>query len=159
VEALVQLLGSCSVIKCNDLGCWMMNNETETIIVKTFFNNRIQDRVLYELASPKKRQDALQRLSSEERFLDKSCMIEIPKPNSDYEQIEEILKKHGAGKKCYAISSRESIDGQELPLKTALSLAVGYGMPSLISCVPYKLAYFEGEQAFGPPKRYILVKK
>jgi hypothetical protein len=137
----------------------MMNIEIEKIIVKTFFVNRIQDRVLFELASPTKRKNALQRLSSEERFLEKRFMIEIPKPNSDYEQIEEILKKHGAGKMCYAISSRESIDGQELPLKTALSSAVGYGMPSLISCIPFKLGYYEGEQAFGPPKRYILIKE
>lgn len=36
-----------------------MNKEVETIIVKTFFEKRIQERVLFELSAPKKRKDAI----------------------------------------------------------------------------------------------------
>jgi hypothetical protein len=39
-----------------------MNKEIEEIIVKSFFNKRIQQRVLFELSSPKKRWDALRGL-------------------------------------------------------------------------------------------------
>jgi hypothetical protein len=83
-------------------------------------------------------------------------MIEIPKPNSCADDIAELLKQHGAGKQCYAISFNEDIDGKDLPLLTALEHAVGYGFPSLIVCIPDKLAYFEAEQVYGPPPRYIL---
>lgn len=67
-----------------------------------------------------------------------------------------MLTKLGAEDYCYAISSNEEIDGKHLPLNYALEQAVGYGMPSFISCIPNKLAYFESEQGFGPPKRFIL---
>jgi hypothetical protein len=29
-------------------------------------------------------------------------------------------------------------------------------MPSIVSCIPGKLAYFEAEQENGPPPRFIL---
>jgi hypothetical protein len=66
------------------------------------------------------------------------------------------LKNHGAGESCYSISDSEEIDGKELPLLTALEKAVGYGMPSIVSCIPGKLSFFEAEQDYGPPPRFIL---
>ncbi|WP_312475720.1 hypothetical protein [Neobacillus sp.] len=86
-------------------------------------------------------------------------MIEIPKPNSTSEEIAEILKRYGAGESCYSISSNETIDGKNLPLLTALEQAVGYGMPSIVLCIPGTLAYFEAEQDYGPPTRFLLKKK
>lgn len=83
-------------------------------------------------------------------------MIEIPKPNSNPEKIAEIMKMHGAGEICYSISWCEEIDGKELPLLMALEKAVGFGMPSIVSCIPGKLAYFEAEQEYGAPPRFIL---
>jgi hypothetical protein len=62
----------------------------------------------------------------------------------------------GAGDFYYAISFHEEIDGKHSPLDYALEKAVGFGMPSLISCLPDRLAYFESEQVFGPPERFIL---
>jgi hypothetical protein len=135
-----------------------MNKEIEEIIVKSFFTKRLQDRVLFELFSKKdKRQDALDRLCHNYRTtLRKEYMIEIPKPNSDYEEIAELLKRYGAGDTCYSISWSETIDGKELPLLAALEKAVGYGMPSIISCIPGKLAFFEAEQEVLPSPRFIL---
>jgi hypothetical protein len=51
------------------------------------------------------------------------------------------------------------LDGKESLLTPALEKVVGSGMPTLISCIPNKLLYFEGEQVNGPPPRYILMKK
>lgn len=137
-----------------------MNSDLETIIVKTFFEKRIQERVLFELFSPKKRKDAIGRLNHHyKKTLNEKYMIEIPKPNSNYLHIADLLKKHGAGDKCYVISWSDCIDGQELSLMTALEKAVGLGMPTLISCSPNKLIYFEAEQGFGSPSRYIIIKE
>lgn len=133
-----------------------MNKELESIIVKTFFEKRIQDRVLFELCSSKKRKDALSRLCHNyKQTLNENYMIEIPKPNFSYLDIDALLKKNGASVNCYIISWNEDMDGKELPLTIALEKEVGSGMPTLISCIPNKLLYFEAEQVNGPPPRYI----
>ncbi len=134
-----------------------MNKKVEEILIKSFITKRIQDRVLFELFSKKKRLDALQRLNHNYlETLRNEFLIDIPKPNSNPDEIARILKKHGAGEFCYSISWSETIDGKELPLVTALEKAVGLGMPSIISCIPGKLAYFEAEQEVGSPPRFIL---
>lgn len=136
-----------------------MDKELEEIIVKSFFNKRIQQRVLFELFSPKKRRDAIHRLSNYSITLRNEFMFEIPKPNSDPEEIEKLLKKQGAGNDCYAMSCNDTIDGKHMCLTSALEVAVGEGFPSLISCDAGKLAYFEAEQSYGPPPRFILKRK
>jgi hypothetical protein len=134
-----------------------MDKEQEEITVKSFFVKRIRERVMFELSSPKRRIDALSRLCHRPDItLIEKYMIEIPKPNSDPLDIEDLLKSYGAGNTCYVISYNKEIDGKHLPLRSALKSAVGFGMPSLISCIPGRLAYFEAEQENGPPPRYIL---
>ncbi|SNT49388.1 hypothetical protein SAMN05444672_13344 [Bacillus sp. OK838] len=130
----------------------------EKTIVKSFFTKRLQDRILFELSSAKKRKDALSRLCHSYRTtLREEYIIEIPKPNSDPADIAKLLKQNGAD--CYVISWDEDIDGKELPLLTALEKAVGMGMPSIISCIPNKLAYFEAEQEALPSPRFLLKRK
>lgn len=134
-----------------------MNKEIEEVIVKTFFKKRIQQRILFELSSPTKRYDAFGRRND---FICTELMFEIPKPNSDPEEIEKLLKKQGAGNKCYVITSAESdIDGKELPLIKALEDLIWTGLPFIISCIPNQLAYYQGEQAYGSPQRYILKRQ
>jgi len=137
-----------------------LNKEIEKIIVKSFFAKRIQDRVLFELSSAKKRKDALSRLCHTYRTtLKEDYMITIEKPNSDPAEIVSLLKKNGAGDTCYVISWDEEMDGKELPLLTALENAVGMGMPSIVSCIPNKLAYFQAEQEVLPSPRFMLQRK
>ncbi|MFF2450749.1 hypothetical protein ACFVSW_27355 [Neobacillus sp. NPDC058068] len=134
-----------------------MNKEIEEIIVKTFFNKKIQQRVLFELSSSKKRREAIGRLNH--NYLDtlrNEFMIEIPKPNSDPEEIEKLMKEQGAGQNCYVMSSHSGVDGKEFPLTTAIEELIWYGMPSIISCIHGKLAYFQAEQDYGPPPRFML---
>jgi hypothetical protein len=134
-----------------------MDKEQEEIIVKSFFNKRLQMRIMFELSSSKRRKDALSRLCHRyDVTLLKQYRIEIPKPNSDPSEIEALLKSYGAGKTCYLISWYEELDGKHLPLRTALEHAVGRGLPSLMSCTRGKLAYFEAEQEYGAPPRFIL---
>ncbi|MCK1985803.1 MULTISPECIES: hypothetical protein [Peribacillus] len=134
-----------------------MDKEMEKIIVKSFFTKRLQDRVLFELSSNKKRKDALSRLCHTYRTtLREEYIMEISKPNSDPVGIAKLLKQNGAGHSCYVISWDEDIDGMEIPLLTALEKVVGMGMPAIISCIPNKLAYFEAEQEVLPSPRFLL---
>ena len=74
--------------------------------------------------------------------------------------LEKLLKKQGAGNTCYVMTSLESdIDGKELPLIKALEDLIWSGSPFIISCIPHKLAYFQGEQSHGPPQRFILKRQ
>ena len=65
-----------------------------------------------------------------------------------------MLRSRGAGDSCYLVSEDPALDAQRLSLSEALNRIVGKGMGTLLSCVPGKLAYFEGE---GPSDRYILL--
>ncbi|AOH57460.1 hypothetical protein ABE28_024235 (plasmid) [Peribacillus muralis] len=134
-----------------------MDKEQEKRIVKRFFAKRIQDRVIFELSSEKKRVEALNRLCHNYgKTLLPEYMIEIPTPNSDYQEIATLLKKHGAPNHCYVISWNEEIDGKTLFLNEALKKVVGFGMPSIVSCIEGSLAYFEAEQEVGSPSRFLL---
>lgn len=135
-----------------------MDNHVEEVIVKNFFIKNRQNRIMYELSSPKKRIDAVWRLSSYHNILDVNFMIEIPKPNSNYMDIFKLLKNYGANDTAYVISFNSEFDGKHVDLECALKAHVGYGVPSLISCIPDKLLYYEGEQSYGPPPRLIFYK-
>ncbi|AFU13424.1 TPA: hypothetical protein QCY38_004575 [Bacillus toyonensis] len=134
-----------------------MDKKLEEIIVKSFFTKRLQNRVLFELSSSKKRKDAIGRLCHNYRTtLREEYMIEIPKPNSCPIDIGDLLKKHGAVDSCYAILWDTKIDGKTLPLLDALEAAVGMGMPSILYSITNQVAYFEAEQETLPSPRFIL---
>lgn len=84
------------------------------------------------------------------KYLDHRFVITLKPPNSDPSEIKRLLDIKGAASTCYAISSADSIDGCILPLANALEVAVGFGMPTILSCVPGRLAYLETEQVVGP---------
>ncbi len=56
----------------------------------------------------------------------------------------------GAPTNCYVMSER--IDGIEMELLAALEEVVGNGNGAILSCIPGRLGYFEGEWR----ERYIL---
>ena len=137
----------------------MSGSKKEEIFVKTFILRKRKERSLFELGSRKKRPKFLNKLSHGYMdTLDGRFMESIPVPNSDPSDIFNLLRKHGAPDLCYAISSNDDLDGKEVPLIEALQIAVGYGLPSILLCIPDKLAYFEAEQEIGPPPRYLLKK-
>ncbi len=66
--------------------------------------------------------------------------------------VLRILKRLGAPAVCYVMSSGSQLDRREMDLDDALTEIIGRGMGTFVSCVPGKLAYFEGEE---PSRRYI----
>jgi hypothetical protein len=67
--------------------------------------------------------------------------------------IARQLKARGAPTDCYLLSESTELDDKVLPLENALTMIVGRGLGTLLSCVPGRLAYYEGEEA---GERYIL---
>lgn len=137
-----------------------MNNRNQTIeesLVQAFVRSERRDRALFELGSSKKRGDFFNKLCH--RFttiLDERFMSVIPEPNSCSDDICNLLKAEGAPKTCYVMSSASDLDLQEVSLTEAMLKVVGLGLPSIVSCIPGKLAYFEAEQEAGASPRFIL---
>jgi hypothetical protein len=77
------------------------------------------------------------------------CQIENQKPQA----IHEVLRKMGAPRDCYVLSENDRDDAKRMGLLEALMGAIGYGIGTVISCIPSRLAFYEGE---GPGVRYIL---
>jgi hypothetical protein len=59
----------------------------------------------------------------------------------------------GAPGTCHVIGGE--CDSEDMELLTALKQVVGYGTGTVLSCIPGKLAYFEGEIR----ERFLLVRK
>lgn len=87
-----------------------------------------------------------------EEALNAAFKKSIPPKDQNIEGICALLKARGAPDLCRVISE---IDGRDMPLREALEATVGYGMGTLISCVPGRLGYFEGE---GKNARFLLEK-
>jgi len=68
--------------------------------------------------------------------------------------IYEQLRGRGAPSRCYVISTSD-LDGQEGELRETLERVVGSHEGTFISCIPGRLAYFEGEDE---NERYILMR-
>ena len=74
---------------------------------------------------------------------------------TDQERIGDILRREGAPATCYVLSEDTELDGRVMDLDVALGEIVGRGMGTFISCIPGRLAYFEGEE---PGERYLLMR-
>ncbi|WP_257140387.1 hypothetical protein, partial [Bacillus wiedmannii] len=135
------------------------DKEYEQLIVRSFFQKKIQDRIIFELTSPQKRMKALGRLAHNYDTILNSMYFEaIPKNMVYAEGISTQLKKYGANDFCYVMSLISEIDGSFMKLECAIEKVMWRGLPCLISCIPNKLLYFQSEQVSGSPERYILRK-
>ena len=126
------------------------NPSIEQSLFEAFITAQRRPRYLALLSSPRGRKRILGRLAHC-TDLDSSFARRVAETNP--EAITGLLRKHGAAKKCYVMSESGALDAQELDLEIAVSLTVGQGMGTLISCIPGELAYYEGEE---PGERYLL---
>lgn len=127
-----------------------MNHEEE--FVKAFIVPSKRARYLSLLESSKGRLKLIQGLDHL-NDLDLRYAKLIPAGQQSINNIEMILNQHKAPAFCHVMSSNSEIDNQNMSLHKALEKTVGQGMGTVISCIPGKLAYFEGEE---PNERYIL---
>jgi hypothetical protein len=129
----------------------------EETFVNAFVTKDYRDRLIFELR--KRRGHFLGRFCHGAlTYLDSRFVFAMSRPNSDPTEILRLLNSRGAERNCYAMSMSDDIDGRILPLAEALSVAVGLGLPTILSCVPGRLAYLETEQVAGPPDRFILFR-
>jgi hypothetical protein len=104
------------------------------------------------LSKPKRRSKILVKLPHF-RDLDLRYSFKIPSSLQTSKGIHVLLQKKGAPELCYIISTDPELDAKMKTLSEALDQIVGFSDGVLISCIPGRLGYYEGED---PSERYIL---
>ncbi len=119
----------------------------EEATIQAFVIKEKKQRYLEMLANPQKRAKLLDGLNHcsdlDERFTTPVCW---------HEALDE-LRKRGAPEQCHVISSISEFDGRDLPLAAALPLIEQGGWGAILSCIPWRLAYYFDECGF---RRWIL---
>ncbi len=133
----------------------LQSADHEQGVIRAFVQLDKQERFLGFLANPKNRKKFTKSLAHF-RWFDQRLATPIPwkvDPNAKLwerhlqgiENIYLLLASKGAGTTCWCISEDSEIDGRELDLRAGLEHVSGRGVGTILSCVPGKLAYFEGE--------------
>jgi hypothetical protein len=130
----------------------MTEIEHTSALVRAFLAPERQDRYLALLRSARGREKLRARLAHF-RDLDRRFARPISPAEHTSASITRLLRARGAPAMCVVLAEDPALDGREVPLEEALSAVVGRGMGAFVSCLPGRLAYFEGEE---PGERYLL---
>ena len=110
-----------------------------------FFVPGKRERYEEMIAHPKRRVKFLRELAHF-KSLDPRYKVPMLPKKLFPDQIAEILSQKGAPRSCWITSENSALDGREMPLLEALKEVVGRQMGTFLTCIPGRLAYFEGEE-------------
>ena len=128
-------------------------NPHESAFVESFIVKPRRERVLESLASSKNRHKFTSMFDHHGRsYIVPGCIRQVEPRYQHVSDLEQILRSMGAPATCHFIGGKH--DGEDLQLLAALREVVGYGIGTVLSCVPGKLAYFEAELR----DRFLLVR-
>ncbi len=114
-------------------------------LLARFFIPTKRERYVEMIGHAKKRSKFLRELAHF-KSLDPRYVLPMPPKKLFPEQIAAILTQKGAPQTCWVTSENPDLDGREMMLLEALKNVVGLQMGTFLSCVPGKLAYYEGEE-------------
>jgi hypothetical protein len=126
--------------------------DRETDVINTFVVSRKRERYIELLRSPKRRQDFLRQLYHFRDFIP-SRIVPLSKGLLTEDDVLAELCARGAGSTCYVISVDDKLDGQSGQLAEVIPQVFARMEGTIVSCVPGRLAYYEGEP---PQNRFIL---
>ena len=132
-----------------------LQSEHEQAMVRAFVVRGRQERFSLFLSSPKNREKLTKELAHF-RWFDGKFATAVPwkvdprlklwdRHLQGIQNVLRLLRSKGAAQTCWVISEDFQMDAQELQLEAALENVIGRGMGTILSCIPGKLAYFEGE--------------
>lgn len=134
-----------------------MNTTIEESFITTFLVRYKQERARFALRKKDKRRAFFRNFKVD--FLIQEKTVQLDKHEiSCRNDLIELLRSKGAPEQCYCMTFDSPYDGQEVSLIEAVEHLWGCGQ-LIISCIPGKLAYYEDEQEYGPPARYLLVSE
>jgi hypothetical protein len=117
----------------------------ELLLFKTFVIKQRQDRYINLIATDKGRKKLRSYIAHFEDIESKySTPLHSLKTNQG---LVDLLKSEGAPPICYIIAENSKYDMKSLPLTDAITQLFNSGMAFFLSCIPGKLAYYEGENS------------
>lgn len=129
----------------------------ELRFVETFVRPEKRQRLAGFFSSRKNRRKGLFELQHfNAGILDESCSLPVLPPRATAGQVADLVRAHGAPEDCYVFSNCKKIDGHFMSLDDALQQVCGIGLGTVISLIPGRLAFFEGELY---PDQHVLVRK
>ena len=147
--------GYSNQLRCSlSLRCYSAGmNPHESAFAESFISKARRERALELLASSKNRHKFTSKFDHHGRdYFVPECIRSIEPRYQHPPNIADILRTMGAPETCHVIGGEH--DGKDMELLTALKQIVGYGTGTVLSCIPGKLAYFEGEIR----ERFLLVR-
>jgi hypothetical protein len=127
-------------------------NPHESAFAESFISKARRERALELLASSKNRHKFTSKFDHHGRDFIPECIRSIEPRHQHPPNITDILRAMGAPDTCHVIGGEH--DGKDMELLAALKQIVGYGTGIVLSCIPGRLAYFEGEIR----ERFLLVR-
>ena len=121
-----------------------MMGRDEKLLARFFIPTK-RERYEEMISHPKKRRKFLQELAHF-KSLDPRYIVPLDPKKLFPDQIAEILIRKGAPHSVWISSENSDLDGREMPILDALKEVVGSQMGTILTCIPGKLAYFEGEE-------------
>lgn len=125
----------------------------ESNFIQSFVDVDRRKRWAEALVNKRKRNLFLIRLADSRDFIKIHMHPINPSPRT-YKELLVQLKILKTQELCHIISQYSALDGCKLELQEAIRRVFGIGLGSIVSCVPGKLAYFEGEM---PKDRWLLI--
>jgi hypothetical protein len=129
-----------------------MLTDGERAVIESFIQQPKRRRWLELMESDKGRKKLRSTLAHFTDF-DPATVVAIPPNQQRPTFIHRLLTDSGAPTFCSLVSANADWDGLDMDSDVALKKIVGYGVGTIVSCIPGTLAYFEGEE---PKDRFIL---
>lgn len=117
----------------------------DEVLLTRFFLPTKRERYAEMISHPKKRPKFLRELAHF-KSLDPRYLLTLDPKKLFLDQIAAMLIKNGAPDSCWITSENSRLDSKPLPLLEALREVVGYQMGTILTCVPGRLAFYEGEE-------------
>lgn len=116
--------------------------------IKSFIVKEKQERFLL-LTKGKKSRNKLRLLLAHKISLNIEKITPLKKEDDNIESIYEKLKNLGSPDNCHLICESIKFDNKNMKLRNAIEELYYTDYGCVISCIPGKLAYFQGEDVFN----------
>jgi hypothetical protein len=130
------------------------NADLEEAVIRAFVVSQKRERYIELLRSPKRRREFLSQLYHFHDF-EPACLIPLKRSEESAEALLAVLRRQRATTECYVISANAELDGMSDELARVIPRVYGQEEGTIVSCVPGRLAYYEGE----PPQNRFILKK
>jgi hypothetical protein len=118
--------------------------EVEETTFRAFLRHGRAERYV-SLARKSRKTKLRENLYQVDAAIDRRYVLVVGTEDANPSAVCRLLRHYGAPASCHVISADTNLDGQELDLEEALAEVFDFSQATIISCIPGKLAYFEGD--------------